>query len=86
MASTTSFMYTMVVVRSDESRDLRAALLCGLDELFARSINADVDHVITGPLEHIADYVLADVVEVSEHRAHHDRAFRLQPSRAGESV
>ena len=48
-----------------------------LDELLRRDVDAEVDHLEAGALEHDVAEVLADVVHVALDRAHQERADRL---------
>ena len=56
---------------------LRLALAHRLDDLGDRHVHAQVDDVEAGDVEHRDDDVLADVVDVALHGAHHDGAELL---------
>ena len=63
--------------RGEEGRhpdDVRLVLLDRRDELLRCHLHTQVDHVEPGALQHDVDQVLADVVDVALHRAHHERA------------
>src|SRR5215470_14626860 len=57
-----------------EPDDVGLVLLDGVDELLRRDLDAEVDDLESGALEHDVDQVLADVVHVALDRAHHDLA------------
>ena len=60
-----------------EADDVRLVLLDRGHELLGRHLDAEVDHLEAGPLEHDVDEVLADVVDVALDRAHQELADRL---------
>jgi hypothetical protein len=49
-------------------------------ELLRRDLDAEVDHLEAGALEHDVDEVLADVVDVALDRAHQELADGLDPA------
>ena len=53
---------------------VRAHLLGLVEDLLRRDHHAEVDHLVVVALQHHADDVLADVVDVALHRGHHDGA------------
>src|SRR3984885_14291420 len=57
-----------------EAHDVRLVLLDRVDELLRGDLDAQVDDLEPGPLEHDVDQVLADVVHVALDGAHHDGA------------
>src|SRR5581483_2129380 len=60
-----------------EADDVGLVLDDLLDERLRRDLDAEVDDLETGALEHDVDEVLADVVHVALDRAHEERADRL---------
>ena len=63
-----------------EADDVGLVLLDRGDELLRRDLDAEVDHLEAGALEHDVDEVLADVVDVALDRAHQELADRLDPA------
>ena len=74
----TTFMYGIVVVsRARHPEDVRLVLLERVDELVGVGVDAEVDDLEAGALEHHPDEVLADVVDVALDRPDDDLADRL---------
>ena len=74
----TTFMYGIVVVSSARhAEDVGLVLGQGVDELVGVGVDAEVDDLEAGALEHHPDEVLADVVDVALDRADDDLADRL---------
>ena len=74
----TTFMYGMVVVsRALMPEDVGLVLVEGVEELVGVGVDAEVDDLEAGALEHHPDEVLADVVDVALDRADDDLADRL---------
>ena len=62
------------VIRPGQPDRVGADLARGVEDLLRRHHHAEVDHLVVVALQHDADDVLADVVDVALHRRHHDRA------------
>jgi hypothetical protein len=74
----TTFMYGIVVVSSARHpEDVGLVLLERREVVLDRVVDAEVDHLEAGALEHHRDEVLADVVDVALDGADHDLADAL---------
>ena len=81
-AFSSAFMFALnigiVVVRNAEKPTMSGlVLLDRRDELLRGHLDAEVDHLEAGALEHDVHQVLADVVDVALDRAHQERADGL---------